>query len=122
MTESEFQNFLKGLHIIDREIVDIAYLSTPDEEERQKRFVSLLKKAEQLQAHTEEIERLWNEAAAKVEEGQKERLKRAFAPPDESKKSLFPVNRLPDGIKEMVTAVPSNKKDGFTPRPFYSAC
>ena len=56
MTESEFQNFLKGLHIIDREIVDIAYLSTPDEEERQKRFVSLLKKAEQLQAHTEEIE------------------------------------------------------------------
>ena len=36
MTESEFQNFLKGLHIIDREIVDIAYLSTPDEEERQK--------------------------------------------------------------------------------------
>ena len=75
MTESEFQNFLKGLHIIDREIVDIAYLSTPDEEERQKRFVSLLKKAEQLQAHTEEIERLWNEAAAKVEEGQKERLK-----------------------------------------------
>ncbi len=111
MTESEIQNFLKGLHIIDREIVDIAYLSTPDEEERQKRFVSLLKKAEQLQAHTEEIERLWNEAAAKVEEGQKERLKRAFVPfvpftpPDESKKSLFPVNRLPDGIKEMVTAI-----------------
>ncbi len=119
MTESEFQNFLKGLHIIDREIVDIAYLSTPDEEERQKRFASLLKKAEQLQAHTEEIERLWNEAAAKVEEGQKERLKRAFTPftpftpPDESKKSLFPVSCLPDGIKEMVTAVPSNKKDGF---------
>ena len=111
MTESEFQNFLKGLHIIDREIVDIAYLSTPDEEERQKRFASLLKKAEQLQAHTEEIERLWNAAAAKVEEGRKERLKRAFAPfapfapPDESKKSLFPVNRLPDGIKEMVTAI-----------------
>ena len=111
MTESEFQNFLKGLHIIDRKIVDIAYLSTPDEEERQKRFASLLKKAEQLQAHTEEIERLWNAAAAKVEEGRKERLKRAFAPfapfapPDESKKSLFPVNRLPDGIKEMVTAI-----------------
>ena len=80
MTESEFQNFLKGLHIIDRKIVDIAYLSTPDEEERQKRFASLLKKAEQLQAHTEEIGRLWNEAAAKVEEGQKERLKRAFVP------------------------------------------
>ena len=80
MTESEFQNFLKGLHIIDRKIVDIAYLSTPDEEERQKRFASLLKKAEQLQAHTEEIERLWNAAAAKVEEGRKERLKRAFAP------------------------------------------
>ena len=111
MTESEFQNFLKGLHIIDRKIVDIAYLSTPDEEERQKRFASLLKKAEQLQAHTEEIERLWNEAAAKVEEGRKEWLKGTFAPftpftpPDESKKSLFPVNRLPDGIKEMVTAI-----------------
>ncbi|MFR9308850.1 YfjI family protein [Hydrogeniiclostridium mannosilyticum] len=111
MTESEFQNFLKGLHIIDRKIVDIAYLSTPDEEERQKRFASLLKKAEQLQAHTEEIERLWNEAAAKVEEGRKEWLKGTFTPftpftpPDESKKSLFPVNRLPDGIKEMVTAI-----------------
>lgn len=111
MTESEFQNFLKGLHIIDREIVDIAYLSTPDEEERQKRFASLLKKAEQLQAHTEEIERLWNAAAAKVEEGRKEWLKGTFTPftpftpPDESKKSLFPVNRLPDGIKEMVTAI-----------------
>ena len=111
MTESEFQNFLKGLHIIDRKIVDIAYLSTPDEEERQKRFASLLKKAEQLQAHTEEIERLWNDAAAKVEEGRKEWLKGTFTPftpftpPDESKKSLFPVNRLPDGIKEMVTAI-----------------
>lgn len=108
MTESEFQNFLKGLHIIDRKIVDIAYLSTPDEEERQKRLASLLKKAEQLQAHTEEIERLWNEAAAKVEEGRKEWLKGTFTPftpPDESKKSLFPVNRLPDGIKEMVTAI-----------------
>lgn len=111
MTESEFQNFLKGLHIIDREIVDIAYLSTPDEDERKKRLASLLKKAEQLQAHIEEIERLWNEAAAKVEEGQKERLKRTFEPfepfepADSSKLPIFPVDLLPPVLRDFSKAV-----------------
>ena len=108
MTQQEYRDFLHSIHAIDRTVVEVAYMSALGEEERRECLSLLLHRAEEIREPEDKVKALWAETAEKMEEKKRESIFAnfaIFAPPDESKKPSFPVEHLPDGIREMVEEI-----------------
>lgn len=103
MTQQEYRDFLHSIHAIDRTVVEVAYMSALEEEERRECLSLLLHRAEEIREPADKVKALWAETAEKMEEKKRESTFVPFVPfvpPDESKKPSFPVEHLPDGIRE----------------------
>ena len=108
MTQQEYRDFLRSIHAIDRTVVEVAYMSALEEEERRECLSLLLHRAEEIREPADKVKALWAETAEKMKEKKRESTFAPFAPfapPDESKKPSFPVEHLPDGIREMVEEI-----------------
>lgn len=111
MTQQEYRDFLRSIHAIDRTVVEVAYMSALEEEERRECLSLLLHRAEEIREPADKVKALWAETAEKMEEKRRESIFAPFTPfypftlPDESKKTPFPVEHLPDGIREMVEEI-----------------
>lgn len=108
MTQQEYRDFLHSIHAIDRTVVEVAYMSALEEEERRECLSLLLHRAEEIREPADKVKALWAETAEKMEEKKRESIFTIFTPftpPDESKKPSFPVEHLPDDIRGMVEEI-----------------